>query len=99
MKHKKTVLGLIAAVVIAVVIFGFFKSDTSSKVSVSTVKVTKNDIAKLVTATGTVEPINQVHCIRDKKNPQEGERPTQPDRNRERCLTDRIRNEIDGEAG
>ncbi|AYN68413.1 efflux RND transporter periplasmic adaptor subunit [Euzebyella marina] len=60
MKHKKTVLGLIAVAIVATVIFGFFKSDTSSRVSVNTVKVTKNDIAKLVTATGTVEPINQV---------------------------------------
>ncbi|GIL22678.1 MAG: hemolysin D [Bacteroidota bacterium] len=57
---KKVLIYIILAVVLAATAYVFFFRKSSSAIAVKTTKATTGSITKMVTATGTVEPLNQV---------------------------------------
>lgn len=61
MKNKnKIIIGGIALVIVALVAYSFMKGDDSTAIEAKTVLAKKGDVTTMVTATGTIEPINQV---------------------------------------
>ncbi|KJD34527.1 hemolysin D [Tamlana nanhaiensis] len=61
MKSKqKTIIITIALLVVAVVAYGFFSSGSDTVIEVKTTAVKKGEVTKLVTATGTVQPLTEV---------------------------------------
>lgn len=61
MKNKtKIIIGGIALIVLAFVAYSFIKGDDSIAIEAKTIAATKGDVTTMVTATGTIEPINQV---------------------------------------
>ncbi|SHI49256.1 HlyD family secretion protein [Mesonia phycicola] len=61
MKNKKNIIiSIIVIVVIAVVAYSFLKPDDAIPIEAKTITAQKGEITTLVTATGTIEPINQV---------------------------------------
>ena len=61
MKNKKTIiLSSIAIVILALLAFYFLKGDEAIIIEAKTVEVKKADVTTMVTATGTIEPTNQV---------------------------------------
>ncbi|WP_159023281.1 efflux RND transporter periplasmic adaptor subunit [Formosa sp. L2A11] len=61
MKTKKKIIIIsIVAVVVAIVAYSFISSDKTVLIEAKTVTAKKGDVTTLVTATGTIEPINQV---------------------------------------
>ncbi|MGY0392480.1 efflux RND transporter periplasmic adaptor subunit [Bizionia sp. KMM 8389] len=61
MKNKKTII--ISTIVVAIVAgvgFSFFKGDSATVIEPKTVAAKKANVTTMVTATGTIEPINQV---------------------------------------
>ena len=57
---KKIIIGSIVLIVLAIVAYSFLKSDTSTLIEAKTVTAIKANVTTMVTATGTIEPINQV---------------------------------------
>lgn len=57
---KKIIISSIVLVILAVVAFAFIKGDDAIIIEAKTVTAKKADVTTLVTATGTIEPINQV---------------------------------------
>lgn len=62
MKNKNTKIGLAIAAIIIVVIacYAFFSGSSETQITVETIKASKGAVTKMVTATGTVEPLTQV---------------------------------------
>ncbi|MCK0146187.1 efflux RND transporter periplasmic adaptor subunit [Arenibacter sp. F26102] len=61
MKNKKSIiLGSIASVILAIVAYSFIKDDNSFVIEAKTIAAKKGDVTTMVTATGTIEPTNQV---------------------------------------
>ncbi|WP_282051291.1 efflux RND transporter periplasmic adaptor subunit [Maribacter aquivivus] len=61
MKNKtKIIIGGIALLVLAFVAYSFIKGDDSVAIEAKTIAAKKGDVTTMVTATGTIEPINQV---------------------------------------
>ncbi|WP_339836939.1 efflux RND transporter periplasmic adaptor subunit [uncultured Maribacter sp.] len=61
MKNKtKIIIGGIALIVLAFVAYSFIKGDDSVAIEAKTIAAKKGDVTTMVTATGTIEPINQV---------------------------------------
>lgn len=60
MKNKKLIIGSIILIIIAIGAYFFTKKDTTVRIQAKTVATKKATVTKLVTATGTVEPIKQV---------------------------------------
>lgn len=61
MKNKRNlIIGGIGILVLAFVFYSFLKGNDETPIKVQAIKVKKGDVTTLVTATGTVEPINQV---------------------------------------
>ncbi|QDO94956.1 efflux RND transporter periplasmic adaptor subunit [Formosa sediminum] len=58
--NKKIILTSIVAVIIAVGAYSYFGKDKAVLIEAKTVTVKKGDVTTMVTATGTIEPINQV---------------------------------------
>jgi HlyD family secretion protein len=56
---KNSVITLVAAIVI-IFLYSYFTRKDDAKISIQTVKMTKQNITTSVTATGTVEPVDQV---------------------------------------
>lgn len=57
---KKVLIYSILAIVLAATAYAFFFKKSSSTIAVKTTKAATGSITKMVTATGTVEPLNQV---------------------------------------
>ncbi|MBP0902364.1 efflux RND transporter periplasmic adaptor subunit [Mariniflexile gromovii] len=57
---KKIILGSIVLVVLALTAYSFIKSDATVLIEAKTVTAKKGSVTTMVTATGTIEPINQV---------------------------------------
>jgi len=61
MKNKKNIIiGGVILVILAFVAYSFFKGDDTVAIEAKTVAAKKGDVTTMVTATGTIEPINQV---------------------------------------
>ncbi|WP_282111621.1 efflux RND transporter periplasmic adaptor subunit [Maribacter stanieri] len=61
MKNKtKIIIGGLALLVLAFVAYSFIKGDDSVSIEAKTIAAKKGDVTTMVTATGTIEPINQV---------------------------------------
>lgn len=61
MKNKnKIILGGIALVIVAFVAYSFMTGDENTTIEAKTIVAKKGDVTTMVTATGTIEPINQV---------------------------------------
>ncbi|WP_423999954.1 efflux RND transporter periplasmic adaptor subunit [Maribacter sp. IgM3_T14_3] len=61
MKNKtKIIIGGIVLVVLAFVAYSFIKGDDSVAIEAKIIAAKKGDVTTMVTATGTIEPINQV---------------------------------------
>ncbi len=61
MKNKKNIIiGGIVLIILAFVAYSFFKGDDTVAIEAKTVAAIKGDVTTMVTATGTIEPINQV---------------------------------------
>ena len=61
MKNKKNIIiSSIAVVILAIVAFAFMKGDDAIIIEAKTVSAKKANVTTMVTATGTIEPINQV---------------------------------------
>ncbi|MEP3927056.1 MAG: efflux RND transporter periplasmic adaptor subunit, partial [Gilvibacter sp.] len=61
MKNKnKIILGSIALVIVAFVAYSFMTGDENTTIEAKTIVAKKGDVTTMVTATGTIEPINQV---------------------------------------
>jgi len=58
--NKKIIISAIILIVIAIVGFSFFKGDDAVVIEPKTVAAKKANVTTMVTATGTIEPINQV---------------------------------------
>ncbi|WP_299100079.1 efflux RND transporter periplasmic adaptor subunit [uncultured Winogradskyella sp.] len=59
-KNKKTIIISSVLVVLAIVAFSFFKGEDTVIIEPETVLAKKANVTTMVTATGTIEPINQV---------------------------------------
>ncbi|NRD23548.1 efflux RND transporter periplasmic adaptor subunit [Winogradskyella litoriviva] len=59
-KKTKIIISGIVLVVLAIVAYGFIKSDDTVVIEAKTVIAKKENVTTMVTATGTIEPINQV---------------------------------------
>ncbi|UZR98866.1 efflux RND transporter periplasmic adaptor subunit [Chondrinema litorale] len=57
---KKSLIYIIAILVAGVAVYFFFIKKENTEITVKTVKVTKETINQVITATGTIEPITQV---------------------------------------
>ncbi|MDE3742008.1 efflux RND transporter periplasmic adaptor subunit [Maribacter polysaccharolyticus] len=57
---KKLIIGGIAVLIIALIGYSFLKSDDDAVIEAQTLTVKKGDVTTMVTATGTIEPTNQV---------------------------------------
>ncbi|MBT28645.1 MAG: efflux transporter periplasmic adaptor subunit [Thalassobius sp.] len=57
---KKSLIYIIAILVAGVAVYFFFLKKENTEITVKTVKVTKETINQVITATGTIEPITQV---------------------------------------
>ena len=60
MNKKKIIIGSIVLVVLAIIAFSFLKGDDAIIIEAKTVTAKKSNVTTMVTATGTIEPINQV---------------------------------------
>ena len=61
MKNKKNIIIIgIALIVVAIVAFSFIKGEDAIIIEAKTVAAKKSNVTTMVTATGTIEPINQV---------------------------------------
>jgi len=60
MKNKKIIFGSIVIAILAVISYNFLKRDNTIVIEAKTVVAKKASVTKLVTATGTIEPIIQV---------------------------------------
>ena len=61
MKNKrKLIIGGIVLIILAFVAFSLLKGDNNVAIEAKTVAAKKGDVTTMVTATGTIEPINQV---------------------------------------
>ena len=61
MKNKKNIIiGVIAIVIVAIVAYSLLKGKDAIVIEARTVAVKKANVTKMVTATGTIEPITQV---------------------------------------
>ncbi|WP_299109832.1 efflux RND transporter periplasmic adaptor subunit [uncultured Winogradskyella sp.] len=61
MKNKKNIIIIgIALIVVAIVAFSFIKGEDAIIIEAKTVAAKKANVTTMVTATGTIEPINQV---------------------------------------
>ncbi|MBC6998019.1 efflux RND transporter periplasmic adaptor subunit [Cytophaga sp. FL35] len=61
MKYKKNIIiGVVCFAILAFLSYSFFKGGNEAVVEVQTVAVKKGGVTTSVTATGTIEPINQV---------------------------------------
>tara|TARA_R110000868_G_scaffold358814_3_gene620559 strand:- start:27414 stop:28619 length:1206 start_codon:yes stop_codon:yes gene_type:complete len=57
---KKIIIGSIVLAVLAIVTYSFIKGDDAIVIEAKTVVAKKTNVTTMVTATGTIEPINQV---------------------------------------
>jgi len=60
MKNKKLIIGSIIIAIIAIAVYSFVKNDNTVIIEAKTVIAKKANVTKMVTATGTIEPITQV---------------------------------------
>ena len=61
MKNKKTIIiSSVVVVLLAIIAFTFMKGDDAIIIEAKTVSAKKANVTTMVTATGTIEPINQV---------------------------------------
>lgn len=60
MKNKKIIIGSILVVILAIAVYSFVKTDNAIKIEAKTITAKKANVTKMVTATGTIEPITQV---------------------------------------
>ncbi|MFD1293956.1 efflux RND transporter periplasmic adaptor subunit [Lutibacter holmesii] len=58
--NKKIIISSIAIILLAIIAYNFFKGDEAVIIEAKTVIAKKADVTTMVTATGTIEPINQV---------------------------------------
>lgn len=59
-KNKKTIIISSVLIVLAIVVFSFFNAEDTVIIEPETVMAKKANVTTMVTATGTIEPINQV---------------------------------------
>ncbi|GAA3514375.1 efflux RND transporter periplasmic adaptor subunit [Aquimarina addita] len=57
---KKIIIGSIAVVLLAIIAYSFIKGGDRMIIEAKTIPAKKSNVTTLVTATGTIEPINQV---------------------------------------
>lgn len=60
MKNKILIIGSIIIAIIAIAVYSFVKNDSTIIIEAKTVIAKKANVTKMVTATGTIEPITQV---------------------------------------
>lgn len=60
MKNKKLIIGSITTILLAIAVYYFAKNDDAVKIEAKTVLAKKAAVTKMITATGTIEPITQV---------------------------------------
>jgi len=60
MKNKILIIGSIIIAIIAIAVYSFVKNDNTVIIEAKTVIAKKANVTKMVTATGTIEPITQV---------------------------------------
>jgi len=58
--NKKIIIGSLVAVGLAIAAFGYFNGDDAVIIQAETVAAKEANVTTMVTATGTIEPINQV---------------------------------------
>ncbi|MEH6407310.1 MAG: efflux RND transporter periplasmic adaptor subunit [Leeuwenhoekiella sp.] len=60
MKNKKITIWILVAILVVIVAYFFFRESDTSQIVAETVPVKKGTVTKMITATGTIEPTNQV---------------------------------------